>query len=101
MHFRFGRARPLAGDRAKYNRVVKILKKHPQLRLKLQGHADEVGDENWNYKLSVWRAEEVQKLLVGRGIDKSRLELEGKGEEAILKPGKHSQNRRLEFKIIP
>ena len=97
VYFQFGRARPRGGDMPLYNRVVKIMKQHPTLRLRLEGFADNIGEADFNDKLSLWRAEEVQKLLEGKGVESGRLELKGMGEQ---NSGPAARNRRVEFKVI-
>ena len=97
VYFQFGRARPRAGDMPLYNRVIKILKKHPTLRLRLEGFADNIGEEDFNDKLSLWRAEEVQKLLERKGVESGRLQVTGMGEQHT---GPAARNRRVEFKVI-
>ena len=91
--------------------VVAILKAYPHIKmLEVQGHTDDVGDDNDNLKLSDGRAAEVVKYFVSKGIDAARLTSKGYGETAPLadckamKKGKmqkecRGNNRRVEFKI--
>lgn len=44
------------------------------------GYADRIGSEEYNKNLSLRRAEAVKALLVSRGIDPSRIFVDGKGE---------------------
>lgn len=46
----------------------------------LTGHADRIGSENYNKELSEKRAQAVADYLAQRGVDRSRLKVEGKGE---------------------
>ncbi len=49
-------------------------------RINVEGHADRIGSDSYNLKLSYQRAESVKAHLVSRGIDPSRIVATGKGE---------------------
>lgn len=61
--------------------VFEILKAYPKVKVKLGGYTDNVGDAKKNKALSDRRAKNVMAELVKMGIDKSRLEAEGYGQE--------------------
>ena len=68
------------------------------------GHTDSVGSDAYNQKLSIRRAEAVKAYLVSKGIDKSRVYTEGKGEKQPVadnktKEGK-AKNRRVEIEVV-
>ena len=46
----------------------------------LTGHADRIGTEDYNQKLSEDRAQAVADYLATKGVDRSRLQVEAKGE---------------------
>ncbi|MBU1069293.1 OmpA family protein [Myxococcota bacterium] len=90
--------------------VASILKSYPHIKLlEVQGHTDDVGDDNDNLKLSDGRAAEVMKYLVSKGVESSRLTSRGFGETmpmtdcSGLKRREQKEcrgnNRRVEFKI--
>jgi OOP family OmpA-OmpF porin len=86
------------------NEAAKVLAEFPDLRVEIQGHTDNVGKDDKNMVLSQRRAESVKKYLVGKGIDESRLEAKGYGEDVPVADNKTKQgqaeNRRVEFKLI-
>jgi outer membrane protein OmpA-like peptidoglycan-associated protein len=84
--------------------VKDILEQNPRIKLvRVEGHTDNVGEPTFNQKLSADRAKAVADWLVKAGIDSSRLENEGFGQERPLAPNKTSKgraaNRRVEFNI--
>jgi outer membrane protein OmpA-like peptidoglycan-associated protein len=85
-------------------RLVKVLKDNPSIRIEISGHTDNVGDPKANQSLSELRAQEVMKYLVLNGIDKSRITAKGYGSSVPLESNDteegRMQNRRTEFKIL-
>ena len=57
------------------------LKKNPNARVEIQGHADERGTNNYNLGLGERRALQTKKYMVTLGIDESRLYTISYGEE--------------------
>jgi len=49
------------------------------------GHADRIGSDAYNMKLSVRRADSVKAYLVSKGVSASRIYTEGKGERQQVK----------------
>jgi OOP family OmpA-OmpF porin len=68
------------------------------------GHTDSVGNDTYNQKLSVRRAEAVKAYLVSKGIEKNRVYTEGKGEKQPVADNKTSEgrakNRRVEIEVV-
>src|SRR5918996_3094232 len=52
------------------------------------GHADSIGSDAYNQRLSVRRAESIKAYLVSRGIEANRVYTEGKGEKQSVTAGK-------------
>jgi len=81
--------------------IVTALKSKPQLKVKLEGHTDNVGGAADNKKLSDSRAKAVMDAIVAKGIDKSRLSAEGLGmEKPVADNGTEegrAKNRRVEM----
>jgi OOP family OmpA-OmpF porin len=68
------------------------------------GHADSIGGDAYNQKLSVRRAESVKAYLVSKGIEPNRVYTEGKGEKQPVADNKtkegRAKNRRVEIEVI-
>ena len=82
--------------------IAKLLKENPKLNLYVVGHTDNVGDFNYNMKLSKSRAEAVVKKLVTKyNINKNRLAPEGVGPLCPVTSNDNDEgkakNRRVEL----
>jgi peptidoglycan-associated lipoprotein len=103
IHFDFDQSSIRAGDAAMLDAKIAILRANPNLRIAVVGHADERGSDEYNLALTKRRAAEAKRFLVQQGIDASRLETEGYGEEQPLDPGSNesawSMNRRAGFQV--
>ena len=80
-----------------------ILTANAGLRIRIAGHTDSRGSDEYNLALGQRRASAVKDWLTGRGIDGGRIEIVSFGEE---RPGCTeeaescwSQNRRAEFEV--
>lgn len=76
-----------------------------KLKIRVNGHTDNVGKKDFNVKLSYDRAKFIAKYIVKSGIKKDRIEWEGFADEKPIADNSsekgRSQNRRVEFEIIP
>jgi outer membrane protein OmpA-like peptidoglycan-associated protein/Mg-chelatase subunit ChlD len=84
--------------------LVRLMKARPTLKLKIEGHTDDVGDEESNLKLSLARADAVRQYMVRRGIDRNRLFTIGYGKSRPTARNDTDTgrrlNRRTEFIIV-
>jgi outer membrane protein OmpA-like peptidoglycan-associated protein len=76
------------------------LKARPELRLRIAGHADKVGEPDKNQVLSEKRAEAVKAYLVKAGIAPERLSSVGYGDTRPLYPSPDVRNRRVEVEEV-
>jgi len=83
------------------NRVVAYLRKNPSLKLQIQGHTDNEGEDYHNQELSENRANSVYQYILNRGVDASRLQFVGYGSGKPVATNStedgRQQNRRVEF----
>jgi len=81
--------------------IVTALKARPDMKVKLEGHTDNVGNAADNKKLSDDRANAVLAAIVEKGIDKLRLTAEGFGFERPIANNNteegRARNRRVEL----
>jgi OOP family OmpA-OmpF porin len=80
-------------------KAVGFLKEHPEYKVKIIGHTDHVGDDEYNLKLSKDRAEDVLKLFNRKGINFNRLEAIGKGEAEPMESNDTDEGRALNRRI--
>ena len=84
--------------------LTDFLKRNPDLKVELAGHTDDVGNANYNLKLSSDRAEVVRRALIDHGVDESRLTAHGYGATKPLWPNDSDEhralNRRTEMVVI-
>ncbi len=81
--------------------VAEVLKKDAGLKLRIEGHTDNVGAKVANLTLSRGRAAAVKAALVAKGIDTGRLTAEGFGDTKPVGDNStdqgRAQNRRVEL----
>jgi len=103
IHFDFNSYEILPEDTTALNEITELLSLFFDTNLRLIGHTDDVGSDEYNIDLSIHRAQSVADYLHERGISKKRIKIEGKGKR---QPVMRSQtdaarrmNRRVEFLI--
>jgi len=103
IHFDYDKSNIRSDDMGTLDQKVAILQANPELRIRIGGHCDERGSDEYNLALGNRRAQSAKQYLVSHGIDASRIETQSWGEEKPLVDGHDesawSQNRRDEFEI--
>ena len=83
------------------DRLITKLEKFPAYKVRVVGHTDSIGTEEYNQGLSERRANSVYKYLVANDVAKERLSTEGKGEMQPIDNNEtesgRARNRRVEF----
>jgi peptidoglycan-associated lipoprotein len=104
IHFDFDRSAIRPDAEQRLMRKVAVLRANPDVRLRIEGHADERGSIEYNLALGQRRAEAARDFLVGFGISGARLEVVSWGEDRPLVRASNEEawamNRRNEFSII-
>jgi peptidoglycan-associated lipoprotein len=103
INFDYDQAVVRPADQETLNRKAAILVANPGVKLRVSGHADERGSDEYNLALGNRRAAAAKRYLTGKGVDASRIEVVSYGEERPLNPGTDesafAQNRRDEFEV--
>jgi peptidoglycan-associated lipoprotein len=104
IHFDLDRSNIRPDDMATLDQKVAILQANSDLRIRIGGHCDERGSDEYNLALGNRRAQSAKQYLVSHGIDASRIETQSWGEERPAVDGHDesawSQNRRDEFEVV-
>jgi outer membrane protein OmpA-like peptidoglycan-associated protein/tetratricopeptide (TPR) repeat protein len=86
------------------NELIGFLKENPRIKIRIDGHTDNVGGHNENMNLSNQRANTVMDYLKANGISGERLSAKGFGPTVPVAsndtPEGRARNRRTEFLII-
>ena len=86
------------------NNAAEILINHPDVKVEVQGHTDNVGSDQHNQLLSLQRALTVRNYLISKGVATNRLTTVGYGKTRPVADNKteqgRSMNRRIELKVI-
>ena len=83
------------------DRIVVMMKAHPDLQLRIEGHTDNTGDSSANLRLSAQRAMAIEAKLIAANVSRKRLDAVGVGGLQPLADNKTAEgrerNRRIEL----
>ena len=103
INFDYDQATIRQPDEATLDRKAAVLQANPNVKVRISGHADERGSDEYNLALGNRRAAAAKRYLENKGVDAARLEVVSYGEERPLNPGHdetaYAQNRRDEFEM--
>src|SRR6185295_5539536 len=101
VNFAFNSAEIEPAARPVLDQAAELLKENPGVDVRVEGHTDAIGSDEYNRELSVRRAEAVYRYLVNRGIDPERFTVEGFGKTRPIASNDtesgRAQNRRVEL----
>jgi OmpA-OmpF porin, OOP family len=101
--FEFGKSVLLPQSYIEISKLYQFMNSNPNIRIKLEGHTDNVGNYDFNLQLSVKRVESVAFYLTKLGINSSRIEYAGYSYTFPLATNETEEgrkmNRRVAFKI--
>ena len=104
LFFATNRATILPESELELQNLYNLLIEHPEIRIRITGHTDNVGSDRFNQSLSEQRANSIRSELIKLGIDANRIEAEGKGKTEPVATNETNEgralNRRVEFMIL-
>lgn len=104
IHFDYDSSTLNDSSKATLTTNAAILQRFPEIKIEIQGHADERGTTEYNLALGEQRATSVRKYLGMQGVAESRMPTVSFGEEKPLENGHtesvYAENRRVEFRLL-
>lgn len=101
INFATGKSDLQADGLASVREIVSLLQANAALKLRIEGHTDNVGDADANKALSLARANSVASAVSTGGIDPARLTTAGYGQERPIADNRseegRAKNRRVEL----
>ncbi len=91
-------------SKAPLDEVAMMMRSFPEMRIKIIGHTDSIGSDEYNQTLSINRSKSVAAYLNSRGVAKDRMETEGFGEKYPIDTNETEEgrfhNRRVEIEVL-
>ncbi len=104
IYFDYDKDEIRADQQAALDAKVPILTLNSSMRIRIAGHTDNRGSDEYNLALGQRRAATAKRYLIARGIADSRIDVVSFGEERPAMQGDNEdawgKNRRAEFEII-
>ncbi len=104
IYFEFNKSNLLPSSKNELDKVVGVLNENPGSRIRITGHTDNKGNDDYNKKLSVERAKSVYNYLINNGVKASRLSFNGKGSTEPVSTNDtekgRAANRRTEITFL-
>jgi outer membrane protein OmpA-like peptidoglycan-associated protein len=87
------------------DRIANVMVQYPETVIRVEGHTDSSGTEQYNLDLAARRAAAVKELIVQKGVSSSRIETVTYGETRPIATNEtesgRQMNRRVEIMIAP
>ncbi len=104
LFFDFAKAHIRPESARSLNKLYDLLAASPKTEIMIVGHTDNIGNKQFNVKLSYQRTESVKQYLINKGIAADRIKVYGYGPNKPLTSNKNEAdrqiNRRVEFTIM-
>lgn len=104
IYFATDESKPLETSKEELNKVITFMKQNTTAIIEISAHTDDVGNDDYNLKLSEKRAQEVVNYLLVNGVPTARLKAKGHGKNLPISKGisteERQENRRVELKIL-
>lgn len=80
--------------------IAEYMKANPEFSLSIVGHTDNVGETDYNQKLSENRAEAVKSYLIKKGVGEISITAEGKGESEPIADNNTAEGREKNRRVV-
>jgi outer membrane protein OmpA-like peptidoglycan-associated protein len=99
-----GRAEVGPGAQRSIDKLAEFLRTYSKRNVLIEGHTDNLGNEDFNVRLSQQRADAVRDLLIARGVSPQRIRTKGYGPKFPVvdndSAAGRQQNRRVEVLVL-
>jgi len=103
VRFAFDSAAVSADGQTEVNQLAAFMKRFPEAVVFIEGHASNIGNPDYNMRLSERRAKSIADLLTAQGVENSRITSKGFGVTQPREQGNtreaHRANQRIEAKV--
>lgn len=99
-NFEFGSAELDDASLTYVEDLANALTDNPRLKVNIVGHTDNVGSDRFNLKLSLERATALQDVLIEKGVESERIQVEGRGLREPLNKNKTEAERALNRRVV-
>ncbi|HLV77692.1 MAG TPA: OmpA family protein [Marinobacter sp.] len=100
-HYGYNKHTPDSSDLAMLKQHAAYLKSHPGMKVRVHGHSDCFGSQEYSCFLARLRAHAVYRLLVLEGVAPNAILVSAWGSERPLaRPEDHAANRRVELEYL-
>jgi OmpA-OmpF porin, OOP family len=103
LEFQSGSANLAPGSESQVRNIAMILRCYPDVNLKFGGYTDNTGDPAANQRLSQARADAARQAVISQGVEGSRIEAEGYGQDhPVASNGSEAgrqRNRRIDVRV--
>jgi len=103
LYFKHDTAELTRQSQADLKKVLRTIRERKPVDMSVVGHTDTLGSRNYNYRLSLERAEAVAALLIRDGTDPSIIDITSHGKDNPLIPTgdqvSEPRNRRVEVTV--
>lgn len=96
--FKYGSAEVNPAMIPRLEDLIREIKAHPHVKIRITGHTDHLGEESRNKELSLARANSVAKYLRDRGV-KNEIIVKGEGEGKPIAPNNTEEGRRKNRRV--
>ena len=90
-------------SKAVVEKMLSEIAKRPAAEITVIGHTDTIGNDAYNDKLSLERAQAVREILIGMGVSAQNVTAAGRGKRELLVPTADNvnepRNRRVELSV--
>ncbi|MCR5049484.1 MAG: OmpA family protein [Paludibacteraceae bacterium] len=101
--FNFDDYKPILEPAYLLDSVASLMKRHPDLRIHINGHACSIGADSYNQRLALKRAQAVANLLKAKGINGNRMQVKSYGASHPYRynTAEHQLEKDRRVEIVP